>query len=153
MKNFLLLTVIVIFISISHTPYSQSPTAEKLKKIENSDRYKEIVHVWNDLAFVYFNIDSDSAKIALDLAFELANEKKYITGIARTLIGYGYYEITQDNYPKCIKYLDEALEFYNQTDEKIVFDPAYNAYGIAYQAVAEYDKALEYYQKFLRQHD
>ena len=139
-------TIILVFGLISFS-YAQSPTADLLKKIDKSDNYKEKANLWNELAFIYFNFNTDSAKIVLALAHQSALENEYVYGISRALIGYGYYEITSDNYLACINYLDEAMAYYDQIEKKKLFGSAYNAYGIAYQAVAEYDKALEYYQK------
>jgi len=139
-------TIILVF-SLINIGLAQSPTADLLKKIDNSENYKEKANLWNELAFTYFNFNTDSAKIVLDLAHQSALDNEYVYGIARTLIGFGYYEITSDNYPACINYLDEAMAYYDQIEKKKLFGSAYNAYGIAYQAVAEYDKALDYYQK------
>lgn len=141
---------ILLFIVLTFVTFpiiAQTQTKTPLKKTEDTNNYKRKVNDWNDIAFKYFNFNRDSAKIVLDLAFEMAEENNYIYGIARTLIGYGYYEITQDNYPACINYLDKAMSYYDRIEKKKLYGSCYNAYGIAYMAVSDFDKALEYYQK------
>ncbi len=146
MKHKLLPLLFVLLLNATSGLIAQPHTADIFAKLETANDNKQKVNLLNDLAFRYFGFINDSAKIVLDEAMKLSEEEQYIYGIVRTLIGYAYFEITNDNYPQCIFYLDEAMSYYDQIEKKKLYGSCYNAYGIAYNELGEYDKALKYYQ-------
>lgn len=146
MKTRLNCIIFAICLAIAQSLSGQPPTADIYTKLDTVKGTSTEVNLLNDLAFRYFGFYNDSAKIVLDKAMDLSEKDQYIYGIARTLIGFAYFELTNENYPQSIFYLDEAMRYYDQIENKKLFGSGYNAYGIAYNELGEYDEALRYYQ-------
>lgn len=141
--------LIILFLSISTTLFSQTTVIDSLKKDLSNHKEQDTtkVKLLNNLAFWSFQSDLEQTKLYLKEAEDLSNDLNYIKGKAKVLYLRGILESRKSNYDTSLDFFNSSLKLYESINDKGGMASIYNAFGITHFIQAQYDEALLNYQK------
>ncbi len=131
---------------------AQTPKLDSLKRL--SDSYQEAdsfqVKLLNQISWEYHTISLDTAAIFAHKAREMAKEVHYNIGFARACNLLGVVAALRGDRLSQEKWNNLALPIAEETKDSFVLSVIYNDLANIYASRNESAKALDYYQKSLR---
>ena len=147
-KHIFLFFVFQFTISFSISQKSKIDSLFAVVKTTKQDSIK--VNVLNDLSFIFYEINPDSAAMFARQARALAHKTNYKKGEANACIAAGVSYYVKGDYTKALDNYFAALRINEALKDKIGIAGCYGNIGVVYWNQTNYAKALDYYFKELK---
>lgn len=103
----------------------------------------------DDIGKIYFEMGDFEKSIDFhSRSLELRREINYITGETTSLLGLGKVFTKQGKLDEALDCVSQALKFAEKTKTKVKISKSYKYFAEIYRLKGDFEKALEYYQKF-----
>src|SRR5688572_6132104 len=106
------------------------------------------VDILNELAFSFYDHNSEKAFEYASKAYDLANEIKYLKGIRKALSLKGFYFYVTGNYSRALEFYRNATAQDQAGDELLGYNLVLTAN--AFRALAQYDSAKYFYDRSIK---
>ncbi len=103
----------------------------------------------NRISYLYYKENPDSSWAYAEKAYKLANEEKYLVGIARAKLNFSGNYYYQKKYDKAFKELNNAYRIATQTSDQVLIAVCLNNIGLAYVQQKNYPIALGHFHRSL----
>ncbi|KAA3605585.1 MAG: hypothetical protein DWQ06_03405 [Calditrichaeota bacterium] len=104
---------------------------------------------YDDIGRIYFAMGDLEKAIEFHMkSLELREKIGYIQGKTTTFLGLGKVLTKQGKLDEAIKHISQALELAEMTKTKVKISDSYKYFAEAYSLKGDFEKALEFYQKY-----
>lgn len=143
---------LICLLLLSQAVLSQTAKIDSLKiELEHHQQKDSVrVQILNQLAFYHYRNDPPKSLEYSDQAATLANDIKYVNGIAHNFYVKGIIYLEQANFEIAIENLEKAVQIYTSIDDLEGLAKCNNAFGVLYYYKGDNKNALKYYQESLR---
>ncbi len=139
-SNFFIAAIIVVLLNFTE---SKAKIDSLLTLIESKPKSEQIPFI-NSLVGNLSSLSSNDKGKLYKVLFQKAYESGDKYNIARALSNYGYHLTFTDKYHEAIDTILKAQQIFHQTESKIEEAFSYSQLALAYQRLANFDKAIEY---------
>jgi signal transduction histidine kinase len=148
MKKIFFFSVLIIFIA-GPLAFGQKHSADSLSKLIPTLSGEKKVDAINELADIYYYIDTKKSIEYAEQGLALAKKMNYQKGIAANYGTLGFSYVNVDN-TKAIEYTNKALEIRNRINDKSGQSNSLNMLGVIHYYMGEYLIAFDYHIKALK---
>lgn len=121
-----------------------------LHQINNTNKDKEKVELYNQLCEILDNSEPVKARKYAQTALELAQKNNYYQGEAESFKNIGVVYQLQGNASQALEYFFNALKIYEKIKDERGIAHTLNNVGVVYQGEEKYEEAQKYYEKVLK---
>ncbi len=141
--------LVLSFSFLSNESYSANATLDSMKLLIPTVTDSNKVILQNDIAYIYFYINTDSTQKYALQALKNAERIQYKKGIseAKRLIGISYRD--KNEHKKAIDWLQQALILAEEIHYDQGIGDILNSIGVSFSKIKDWDQALDYYFKSL----
>ena len=148
MKKIFFFSVLIFFL-LSPFAFCQKHAADSLSKLITTLRGEKKVDALNELADIYYYIDTKKSIGYAEQGLKLAYSMNYQKGIAANYGTLGFSYVNVDN-AKAIEYTNKALEIRNRINDKAGQSNSLNMLGVIHYYMGDYLIAFDYHLKALK---